>query len=47
VKRAGLIPWARGPRVLFGFIKEKYSKARSIWKRYYTTRVVRHWYVIL
>ena len=36
------VPWM----LLLDFTYEKYSKARSTQKRYYTTRVVRHWYVI-
>jgi len=35
------------PRMLLlGFTKERHSKARPTQKRYYTTSVVRHWYVI-
>jgi len=34
--------WEVPQMLLFGFTKEKHSKARPTQKRYYTTRVVRH-----
>jgi len=48
VEWVGLVPWVVSPPVqmlLLGFTYEKHFKARPTQKRYYTTRVVRHWYV--